>query len=91
MDGVARGSPLAPILARILISYHEENWLNECPVVHKQTFYRTYVDDMFVLLTLLGSTHSFEECMFSKYQKINFIGKHEQHGFILVFTCQNFS
>lgn len=91
MDGVARGSPLAPILARILISYHEENWLNECPVVHKQTFYRTYVDDMFVLLTLLGSTHSFEECMFSKYQKINFIGKHEQHGFILVFTCQNLS
>ena len=58
------GSPLAPILASIFISYHVENWLNELPVGLKPTFYRKYVDDMFVLLASLGSTHPFREYIF---------------------------
>ena len=32
LDGVAMGFPLGPILANILFSHHEENWLNKCPI-----------------------------------------------------------
>ena len=58
------GSPLGPILASNFISYHVENWLSECPTELKLTFYRKYVDDMFVFLASLGSTHPFRECIF---------------------------
>ena len=58
------GSPLAPILASIFISYHVENWLSECSIELKPNFYRKYVDDMFVFLASLGSTHPFRECIF---------------------------
>ncbi|XP_065667600.1 uncharacterized protein LOC136087905 [Hydra vulgaris] len=29
-DGVAMGSPLAPILANIFVGYHEQTWVNNC-------------------------------------------------------------
>ena len=31
IDGVAMGSPLRPSLADAFLSYHEKNWLNNCP------------------------------------------------------------
>ena len=49
VDGVAMGSPLGPILANIFLSHHEENWLNKCPIKFKPSFYRRYVDDIFLL------------------------------------------
>ena len=49
VDGVAMGSPLVPIMANIFLSHHEENWLNKCPIKFKPSFYRRYVDDIFVL------------------------------------------
>ena len=47
VDVVAMGFPLGPILANIFLSYHEENWLNKCPIKFKPSFYRRYVDDIF--------------------------------------------
>ena len=29
IDGVAMGSPLAPVLANIFMGFHESKWLNE--------------------------------------------------------------
>ena len=49
VDDVALGSPLGQILANIFLSHHEENWLNKCPIEFKPSFYRRYVDDIFVL------------------------------------------
>ena len=49
VDGVAMGSPLGPILANIFLSYHEEKWLNKCPLEFKPSFYRRCVNDIFVL------------------------------------------
>ena len=31
------------------MSYHEKNWLNNCPQGFKPVFYRRYVDDIFIL------------------------------------------
>ena len=49
IDGVAMGSPLGPSLANAFLSYHEKNWLNNCPQGFKPAFYGRYVDDIFKL------------------------------------------
>ncbi|XP_065652825.1 uncharacterized protein LOC136080142 [Hydra vulgaris] len=48
LDGVAMGSPLAPILANMFIGFHEQTWVNNCsssiPI-----FYKRYVDDIIAI------------------------------------------
>ena len=80
VDGVAMGSPLGPILANIFLSHHEENWLNKCPIKFKPSFYRRYVDDIFVLFESSESADSFREYMSSKHQNINFTVEKENVG-----------
>ena len=48
IDGVAMGSPLAPVLANLFMGHHEKIWLEQYqgPEV---LFYRRYVDDTFCL------------------------------------------
>ena len=48
IDGVAMGSPLAPVLANLFMGHHEKIWLEQYqgPEV---LFYRRYVDDTFYL------------------------------------------
>ena len=45
IDGVAMGSPLALVLANILIGFHEYEWLNEYNL-NKPKFYLRYVNDV---------------------------------------------
>ena len=75
LEGVAKGSPIGPILANI-----KENWLNKCPTKFKSIFYRRYVDDIFVLFESPESAHLFREYMSSKHQNINFAV--EQENFV---------
>ena len=44
IDGVAIGSPLAPVLANIFMGFYESKWLNEYNL-NKPKFYLRYVDD----------------------------------------------
>ena len=44
VDGVAMGSPLAPILANLFLGFHEETWLNNFDKADI-LLYRRYVDD----------------------------------------------
>ena len=43
IDGVAMGSPLAPLLANIFMGFHESKWLKEYNL-NKPKFYLRYVD-----------------------------------------------
>ena len=43
------GSPLGPSLTNAFLSYHEKNWLNNCPRGFKPIFCLRYVDDIFIL------------------------------------------
>ena len=43
IDGVAMGSPLAPVLANVFMSFYECKWLNEYSL---NIFYLRYVDDI---------------------------------------------
>ena len=48
IDGVAMGSPLAPVLTNLFMGHHEKAWLqnfNSAEIL----FYRRYVDDTFCL------------------------------------------
>ena len=47
-DGVAMGSPLAPVLANLFMGYHEKNWLTNYDGSNV-LFYRRYVDDIFCI------------------------------------------
>ena len=40
-DGVAMGYPLGPTLANAFLVYHEENWLEYCPLEYRPLYYRT--------------------------------------------------
>ena len=43
IDGVAMGSPFAPVLANLFMGRHEKGWLENYNSVIE--FYRRYVDD----------------------------------------------
>ena len=43
IDGVAMGSPLAPVLADIFMGFHESKWFNEYNL-NKLKFYLRYID-----------------------------------------------
>ena len=45
IDGIAMGSPLAPVLANICMGFHESKWLNEYNL-NKPKFSLRYVDDI---------------------------------------------
>ena len=49
IDGVAMGSPLAPVLANIFMDFHKSKWLDQYNL-SKPKFYLRYVED--ILLTL---------------------------------------
>ena len=67
VDGVTMGSPIGLILANIFVSYNEENWLNKFPIEFKPSFYRRYVDDIFVFFESPESVHSVRKYMSSKH------------------------
>ena len=58
VDGIDMGSTLGPIFAKIVVSHHEGNWLNKCPIEFKPSFYRRYVD-ICVFFESPKSAHSF--------------------------------
>ena len=49
IDGVIMGSPLCLTLANIFLCFHEQIWLDNCPVEFKPVIYRGFVDDTFLL------------------------------------------
>ena len=80
IDGVAMGSPLGPNLANLFLAYHEENWLNNCPIQFKPTFFRRYMDDIFLLFDSRNHVKKFLKYMNSRHRNINFTYEEEQNN-----------
>ena len=72
VDGEAMVSPLGPSLANAFLSHHETKWLNDCPEKFKPVFYKSYVDDIFVLFKRPEHVKPFVDYMNSKNKNINF-------------------
>ena len=84
-DGVAMRSPLGPTLANLFMSYHEQIWLDECPMEFKPKFYRRYVDDIFILGGNIEHIVKFKEYLNSKHQNIIFTSELECNGKFAIF------
>ena len=48
-DGVVMGSPLGPSVTNAFLAHHEQNWLDCCPLEYRPSYFRRYVDHIFVL------------------------------------------
>ena len=72
INGVAMGSPLGPSLANAFLSYHEKNWLNNCPQGFKPVFYRRYVDDIFILFKSNDHLKYFQDFLNSCHINMSF-------------------
>ena len=77
IDGVAMGSPLGPTLANIFLGYHEEIWLSKCPKEFKPSYYKRYVDDIFVLLPNSSCLEQFKSFMNEQHTNMNFTSESE--------------
>ena len=77
IDGVAMGSPLGPTLANIFLGHNEVKWLSDCPDAFKPTYYRRYVDDIFLLFKDYESVNQFQTYMNSRHPNMNFTSENE--------------
>ena len=84
VDGVAMGSPLGPTLANIFLCHYEDIWLRNCSLECKPSYYKRYVDNIFVLFKWETHVQSFKNFMNTCHLKKKFIFKKEEN------KCFNF-
>ena len=77
VDGVAMGSPLAPILANIFLGHHEGKWINDYSGI-KPLYYTRYVDDIFAVFNNSAETALFLTYLNSKHPNIEFTDEPEK-------------
>jgi len=82
IDGVAMGSPLGPTLANIFLGYKETEWLSNCPSELKPSYYRRYVDDIFLLFDNDDVIVKFQEYMNLQHANIHFTSEVEENDSI---------
>ena len=78
-DGVAMGSPLAPILANLFMGFYEQRWLGSY-LGEKPLLYRRYVDDIFCVFDDKEQALSFYEYINSKHPNIKFTFEEQVKG-----------
>ena len=84
IDGVAMGSPLAPVLATIFKGFHESKWLNEYNL-NKPKFYLRYVDDILAAFDNEQDSLNFFNFLNNRHPNIKFtIEKQNNHSIIFL-------
>ena len=78
-DGVAMGSPLAPVLANLFMGHHEKIWLDNYGN-SKPLEYKRYVDDIFCLFNNEEEAHMFLEYLNKQHPNIKFTPEPENNG-----------
>ena len=80
IDGVAMGSPLAPVLANIFMGFYEFKWLNEYNL-NKPKFYLRYVDDILAAFDKEQDSLDFLNFLNKRHSNIKFtIEKQTNHS-----------
>ena len=79
VDGVAMGSPLAPVLANLFMGFHEQSWLTNYNGP-KVLYYRRYVDDTLCLFDKEEHAMSFFNFINSQHPNIKFTFEKELNG-----------
>ncbi|XP_065671709.1 uncharacterized protein LOC136089584 [Hydra vulgaris] len=76
-DGVAMGSPLAPILANIFVGYYEQTWVNNCSFT-APFFYKRYVDDIIAIFNSEYEAQEFFKHLNKQHKNLKFTMEKEQ-------------
>ena len=71
------GSPLGHTFANIFLCYHEPTWLSNCPADIKPSFYRRYVDDIFLLFKTADQVEKFKAYMNTRHKNMKFTSETE--------------
>ena len=79
IDGVAMGSPLAPILANSFMGYHEQKWLNEYKG-NSPSYFRRYIDDIFAVFNNNDEAENFLSYLTIQHNNIKFTIEVEVDG-----------
>ena len=72
LDGLAMGTPLGPALTNVFLCHHEIKWHRKYPVAYAPNFYKSYVDDIFVLLKSENYLNNLLFYLNSKHPNIRF-------------------
>ena len=72
VDGVTMGSPLGPTLANIFLCHYEDIWLHDCSLECKPSYYKHYVDNIFVLFESEMQVESFKNFLSTCHTKMKF-------------------
>ena len=75
-------SPLGPTLANIFLCFHEQIWLDNCPVEFKPVIYRRFIDDTFLLFRSKEHIEKFPLYLNCQHPYIKFISEIEEHNSI---------
>ena len=86
IDGIAMGSPLAPVLANLFMGVHETKWLSEYEG-EAPTFYRRYVDDIFAVFENEKQASSFFDYLNSRHPNIKFTNENGILHFLDISIC----
>ena len=78
IDGVAMGNPLGPTLANAFLSFHEQNWLKNCPKEFQPVLYKRYVDDIFVLFENIDQANKFKNYLNIQHENMSFTMEQEK-------------
>ena len=76
------GSPLGPTLANIFLCFHEQIWLDNCPVEFKSVIYRKFVDDAFLLFRSKEHIEKFRLYLNCQHPNITFTSEIEENNSI---------
>ena len=79
IDGIAMGSPLAPILANLFMGYNENKWLEQYQGVGPQ-FYKRYVDDIFATFNNENEAGEFFDYINTRHPNLKFTKEYNQNG-----------
>ncbi|XP_065642299.1 uncharacterized protein LOC136073930 [Hydra vulgaris] len=77
LDGVAMGSPLAPILANVFIGFHEQTWVNNC-LSSIPIFYKRYVDDIIAIFNSEFEAQEFFKHLNKQHKNLRFTKEKEK-------------
>ena len=88
IDGVAMGSPLAPVLANIFMGFYEFKWLDKYNL-NKSKFYLRYVDDILAAFEKEQDSLNVLNFLNNKHPNIKFtIEKQNIPSFSLIYSFQ---
>ena len=79
VNGVAMGSPLAPVLANLFMGFHKQNWIEQ-EINVKPIFYKRYVNDIFAVFESESDADGFYSYLNTRNENIKFTFEKEKNN-----------